>query len=399
MGKVPKVAYIIGFSAFFADMGYQGAIAILPIFLIFVLHVDFYIFGIIEAFIYGFGALFSYIGGKLSDIYGPKKISITGNSLIPLLSFTGFTYVPLFAVALFSSGWWMRNLRSPARRSLLAGNVEEDERTPAFGVLHGLDVGGGVVSIVILVILVLLHFTYRYLFLFSIIPLIISTLILVPVKENTVKPKPKKKSEENTREAKLIFEGILIGTLLFGFASYSMGFPIITISETYTGSLSLKIIAGVISYGIFLGISSLTGFLLSKKKQKNETSSLGIYGYMLWGAGTFGFAISLIYSLGLAGFYASMFITAIAFGFVETFEPSIVSKIRSSKSIGSSFGILSSSRSIGFFIANIVMGILYEFRPSYSYIYGGIISVAGGIVILIVLKLSKRTGIASKAEN
>ena len=78
--KAPKIAYFIGFSAFFADMGYQGAMAILPIFLIFVLKLNFYVFGIVEAFIFGFGALFSYIGGRLSERYGSKRIAVIGNN-------------------------------------------------------------------------------------------------------------------------------------------------------------------------------------------------------------------------------------------------------------------------------------------------------------------------------
>ncbi len=393
--KAPKISYYIGFSAFFADMGYQGAMAILPIFLIFVLKLDFFVFGVVEAFIFGFGALFSYMGGKLADKYGSKKITVFGNSLIPLLSFTAFSYIPFIAIPLFSFGWWMRNLRSPTRRSFLAENVDTGERTSAFGVLHGLDVGGGIVSIIILVILLLLHVSYKYLFFFSIFPLIISTIIIASVrgkKHTSVDNNGgNKNTEKKNTKGKFVFEGIIIGTMLFGFGSYTMGFPIITIAENPGNSLALRIMSGVISYGIFLGISSLTGFALSKRAIKNETLSLGLYGYILAGLGTLGFALSIIYSLGLPGFYASITVVAIAFGITETFEPSIISKIVSSDKMGSGMGILSSSRSIGFFIANIIMGALYEFRPSYSYTYAGFVSIIAGIIILIALNKERKT--------
>ncbi len=384
--KAPKISYYIGFSAFFADMGYQGAMAILPVFLIFVLKLNFFIFGLVEAFIFGFGALFSYMGGKLADKYGSKKITVFGNSLIPLLSFTAFSYIPFIAIPLFSFGWWMRNLRSPTRRSFLAENVDKENRTAAFGVLHGLDVGGGVLSIVILVILLLMHFSYKYLFFFSIFPLIISTIIIASVKgKKHIKTDNIKNVNKNKIKGKFVFEGIILGTMLFGFGSYAMGFPIITIAEGSGNSLSLRIIYGVISYGIFLGISSLTGFILSRKAIKNEVLSLGLYGYILAGLGTLGFAISIIYSLGLIGFYLSITIVAIAFGMAETFEPSIISKIANPDKMGSRMGILSSSRSIGFFIANIIMGALYELRPSYSYTYAGFVSIIAGIIILFAL--------------
>ncbi len=393
--KAPKISYYIGFSAFFADMGYQGAMAILPIFLIFVLKLNFFIFGLVEAFIFGFGALFSYIGGKLSDRYGSKKTTILGNSFIPLLSFTAFSYIPFIAIILFSSGWWMRNLRSPSRRAFLAENVDKKDRTSAFGVLHGLDVGGGILSIVILVVLLLLHFSYKYLFFFSIFPLIISTIIIAFIKGK----KPVKRNNKNINinknaiKGKSIFEGIIIGTMLFGFGSYAMGFPIITIAENSNNSMPLRIISGVISYGIFLGISSLTGFILSKKAIKNEVLSLGLYGYILAGLGTLAFAISIIYSLGIIGFYASIAVVSIAFGITETFEPSIISKIVNPDKMGSGMGILSSSRSIGFFIANIIMGTLYELKPSYSYEYAGVVSIIAGIIILYALYKEKNNNI------
>ena len=190
---------------------------------------------------------------------------------------------------------------------------------------------------------------------------------------------------------KFIFQGIIIGTMLFGFVSYTMGFPIITIAENPGSSLALRIISGVVSYGIFLGISSLTGFVLSKKAIKNETLSLGLYGYILAGLGTLGFALSIIYSLGLPGFYASIAVVAIAFGITETFEPSIISKIVNPDKMGSGMGILSSSRSMGFFIANIIMGALYELKPSYSYTYAGFVSIIAGIIILIALYKERKT--------
>ncbi len=376
-----KLPYYVGLSAFFADLGYQGAMAILPIFLIFALKLNFLEFGIVEAFIYGLGSLFSYIGGKLSDIYGSKKTWIFGNSLIPLLSFTAFTFIPLLSISLFSAGWWMRNLRSPARRAYLAENTDEKDRTKSFGILHGLDVGGGLFSIVVLIILVLYRFSYKILFLYSIIPLIISTLIIIPLKKNNNGVKKEKTS------MKAIFNGIIIATAFFGFSSYSMGFPIITVSESTSYGLYLRIATGVAIYGIFLGFSSLTGFILSRFKSKNEVLSLSVFGYILYGLGTFGFVLSIIYKLGLFGFYASAIILAIAFGFVETYEPSIISKL--GKLQGSSQGILSASRSLGFFVANIVMGALYSISSIYSYTYGAIVGIVAGIILIFAIYLSK----------
>jgi hypothetical protein len=73
--------------------------------------------------------------------------------LIPLLSLSALVVIPWEAVALFDLGWLSRNLRSPSRRVMLTQNVDEQHRSHAFGFLHGLDVGGGVLAALGLLIL------------------------------------------------------------------------------------------------------------------------------------------------------------------------------------------------------------------------------------------------------
>ncbi|MGC8624886.1 MAG: MFS transporter, partial [Phycisphaerae bacterium] len=111
---------LISLSACFADLGYQAVLAIFPLFLVINLHAAVWIFALATAISYGPGALFGLIGGRLGDRFGHKKVAIIGNLFIPLLSLTGLATAPISAVALFASGWWARNFRSPPRRSLLA---------------------------------------------------------------------------------------------------------------------------------------------------------------------------------------------------------------------------------------------------------------------------------------
>lgn len=85
---------MISFSAFFADLGYQAVIAGgYPLYLTVALGAPpVFVYGIAEALNYGVGSLFSYIGGRISDRFGRKRVAIVGgNSLIPILSFTGLS--------------------------------------------------------------------------------------------------------------------------------------------------------------------------------------------------------------------------------------------------------------------------------------------------------------------
>ena len=366
---------LISFSAFFADMGYQLVIAGLPYFLVLVLGAPVIIFGFAEALNYGIGSVFAYFGGRLADRYGYKKMSVLGNAFIPILSFTGFAIVPLEAVGTFATGWWMRNLRSPARRALFARSVSDENRSRSFGLLHGLDVGGGIVATILLMVMLFYHYEFKFIFLVTIVPLVISTILVLMTKDR--KRSSQSVENKNVRGRKIAFGSVLFATALFGFSFYSMGFPILTVSE-YTNSPIL----GVGTYTIFLAVSSMTGFALSKVIIKNEMRILGLLGYILAAIGSLGYVMSIIYSIGIPGFYASSAVLAIAVGFIETFEPTIITVLSASSSIGGGMGKLSSARSIGLFSGNLLMGGLYTFGAQYSYIYAVTVSlIAGGIIL------------------
>jgi hypothetical protein len=72
-----------------------------------------------------------------------------------------------------------------------------------------------------------------------------------------------------------------------------------------------------------------------------------------------------------------------AVGAIETFEPTIISFTSPKEKSAKSFGYLSSSRSIGLFTGNLLMGILYFFSPFYSYVYAFIVSMVAALIVYI----------------
>jgi len=72
--------------------------------------------------------------------------------------------------------------------------------------------------------------------------------------------------------------------MFFGFSQYSFGFPILTTTEI-TG----KDYLGVLAYGVFLGASSLFGYLFGRMKLR-EFESLAFLGYLIGAIGSLGFA-------------------------------------------------------------------------------------------------------------
>jgi amino acid transporter len=119
---------------------------------------------LIEGLNHGIGSIFAYFGGRHSDKFGSKRISIVGNSIFTLLPFTGFPVIYIGTGLLFSDGWWTRNFRSPSRRAMLVEPNDLENSSNAFGLLHGIDTAGGLIASLILILLV--YFGYEFMIIF-----------------------------------------------------------------------------------------------------------------------------------------------------------------------------------------------------------------------------------------
>lgn len=373
---------LISLSAFFSDLGYQSVLASLPVFMVLVLHAPVYIFGITVAISYGLGSVLGYLGGRLSDRYGRRRISIIGNALIPLLSLTGLSSGFYEAAALFSSGWLARNFRTPARRALLSDEITPKSRGRVFGFLNALDVGGGALSIILLILLTYLKVELRYIILITIIPISFATILLLFVKERrrvhhkrerTLKAEPYRNNRSNNGA----YIGVIIATSLFGFSLYSLGFPILTIAQS-TSSNAL----GFGSYLIFLIASALFGFYIGSRRLR-IINTLGILGYILSAAGTLLLALSYLYGLGAVAMYISILIIGMAVGTIDTLEPALITQLVPRSRVGKGMGSITAARGLGLFVGNIIMGVLYYYSPFYSYSYATIVALAGGAILLI----------------
>jgi MFS family permease len=386
--SLPVNVWYISLSAFFADFGYQAVIVGFPLFIVLILKAPVYYYGIAEALNYGVGSLFAYYGGRLASRYGSRKIAIVGNSLIPILSFTGFAGTVYEAVAIFAGGWWARNFRSPARRTLMSESVSEGNRSRAYGLLHGLDVGGGILATLVFISMVSLGYPFRTVFIITIIPIVVSTFMLIRVKPGVVQGR---KSDVGKSQRRSFFSGVIVSSALFGFGYYSMGFLVLTVAL-----VTSKILLGALTYTIFLAVSASVGFLMSRVKLKREALPLGLLGYILAGIGALLYALSLIEKLPLASFYLSTVVIGLGTGFTEVFEPTIISKV--SENIGRGMGWLTASRSAGLFAANIIMGFLYFVDPAYSYLYAFSVAIIAGLIVIVTGRTYDRELLAEPQE-
>jgi MFS family permease len=382
---------LLSLSAFFADLGYQGVTALYPLFRVLELHQSPFVYGLFTGLGFGIGSLFAFLGGRLGDRLPKKPIIILGNLGILLLALSGTPTTPWVSGLLFMAGWWFRYLRTPPRRALLAQVAAPDYRTKVFGFLHVLDIGGGMFSIVAAIILLLLHVSVGHIIAFAAIPLTISTLALLPVGKSKLYPVEEKpqETEANVQDAayrkrqQRMFIAILAAASLYGFSFYNLGFPVLSAT-----TISEAMVAGLVTYGLYLGISAISGWLLGLANMKG-LRPLWRWGFLPSSLASFIIAFNAHLNGGAWAFYPGVAILGLGMGAVETYEPALTASLRTTRDISTGMGWLSVARSIGQFGSNFIMGVLFVVGESYAYLFAACAALLAAIILAVTESLSK----------
>ncbi|MHB8452399.1 MAG: MFS transporter [Mycobacteriales bacterium] len=343
--------WAISLSAFFADLGYQAVLAGFPLFLVITLRQPVWEFGVASALSYGVGAAFAWVGGRIGDRVGHRRLALAGNAVIPLLCLSALVTNPVWAIGLLCVGWWARNLRSPSRRVMLTEAVpDEVDRSAAFGFLHALDVGGGALAGVYLLVALYLHVAFRWVFLATVVPLALSTFALSRAGIGA-RPLPRPSSSAAPSDDSPVPPGartLLAAAALYGFTYYSVGFPVLTVAQS-----SGRPLAGISAFLVLQGVSAATGYLFGGRLGRGPAAQfarLGLLGYLGAAVGASLLAVGYAEHLGLATLLAGVAVIGFALGIVETLEPAAMSVLRQGGRAGSGFGALSAARSAGTFI-------------------------------------------------
>ena len=385
----------IAFSAFFADLGYQTVVTGLPIFLVLSLGAPVWAYGVASAIAYGPGAFVTYVGGRVSDRVGRKRIAVLGNLLIPLLAFAGLATSAATAIALFCGGMWARNFRRGPRRAIVSEVTPPEQRTRAFALLSALDEAGGMVAAAIVVGLLALRIPLGHIFLFAVLPLLASTAFLASVRaggrQMSDPPTVKKPIVPGT--GLRLYRGIMIAACLFGFSAYSVGFPILTVAQgTHSDAL------GVLTYIVFQGAMVLSSLAIGTRKRAGA-GALGLLGYVVAAAASLGLAVAYTQHVDVFGFYAAAAALGLGMGVVETLEPTIISRVTPASTVGGGMGSLGAARSFGLLIGNLSMSLLYQVGPEYAYAYAALGAVAAAVVVLVWSRERPQAPAADAAQS
>lgn len=386
--------WAISLSACFADLGYQAVLAGFPLFLVVTLHQPVWEYGLASALSYGGGALCALAGGRIGDRIGHRTVALAGNSLIPLLSLCALVVSPAWAIGLLTGGWWARNLRSPSRRVMLVEAVPEvTHRSSAFGFLHGLDVGGGALAGAYVLVALIAHVPFRWIFLGTAIPLVLSTASLSrarvggrPVPEKPTLPTAPASEPASEPVSEPVSEpppgarALLTAAALYGFTAYSVGFPVLAVAQG-----SGRLVTGIGAFLVLQATSAATGFVLGGRlgtTVDEQFARLGLLGYGGAALGAAVIAAGYGAHLGLGVLFAGVVVIGCALGVVETLEPTTMSVLRPGTQAGRGMGALSAARSVGSFVGNLMMGLLYGVGVAVAFGYAAVLAAVAGIIVL-----------------
>jgi len=174
---------------------------------------------------------------------------------------------------------------------------------------------------------------------------------------------------------------LLAAAALYGFTFYSVGFPVLTVAQG-----SGRLVDGLGAFLLLQATSAATGYILGGRLGQGPASQftrLGLLGYLGAAVGAGLMAAGYGAHLGLAVLYLGVTVIGFSLGIVETLEPTAMSVFRTGAGAGRGMGALSAARSIGTFVANLAMGLLYGLGASYAYGYAAVLATAAGIVVLV----------------
>ena len=385
--------WAVSLSAFFSDTGYQAVWAGFPLFLVLDLHQPVWEFGLASAIAYGGGTLFAWLGALLGDRIGHRRVAIGGNALIPLLSLSALGANPSVAIGLLCAGWWARNFRTPSRRVMLVQAVpNEGDRNSVFGFLHALDIGGGALAGVYVLIAVVEHVEFSWIFLGSIVPLAVATFSLTRCTTGRPGRRQAPASGPGSSGAQVPrlpgAAPLLAASALFGFTYYSIGFPILTTAQN-SGSEAF----GIGAFLLFNAVSAATGYVVAPRLGNGIAErfrDLGFLGYFLSVLGAVLLAVGYAAHLTVVVLLVGVAALGFSLGIVTTVEPSLMSVLRPGRQAGRGFGALSAARSVGLFLGNLIMGLLYGLGADWAYGYAAIMGIASVAIVLGAIPVARQ---------
>jgi len=362
----------------FTDISSEMVYPLVPLFLSGTLHAPAAVIGLIEGFAEATASLFKWISGALSDRWGKRKpFCLAGYGLAaltkPLLAAASAWPLVLCARILDRFG---KGLRGSPRDALIADSTPADLRGRAFGFHRSGDSIGAVCGpLLALVWLSLFHGNLRTAFLIAFVPGVLSTLLILPVRERTMAPSTRPLlsfGAASTNPALRRFLGI---TLVFSLGNSSDMFLILRAKQLGASSATAVLLFALCNF-----LNVLSSYPAGIVSDRLGRRSMLVCGFFLFSAIYLGFAV--------AGSYAVLWLLFAAYGvylgLTDGVTKALITDLTSTEERAGALGLQAALTGMGALPASIVAGLLWQrIGPSATFVYGAATAGIAGILMLV----------------
>ena len=368
---------LLGLVSFINDISSDMIFAVMPLFIASLGGA-----GIAVGLIGGLGDSISGIlkvfSGYWSDKFGRRKPFVFWGYFISSVAKLLFPFIktwPALAV-LVPIERTGKGLRTAPRDAVIANSTLPSSKGKAFGIHRALDTSGAFLGA--LGAFVLFWFLKLELKTILFIAAIIAFFALFPlifVKEKTTTPQTLS-LRINLKNLPLNFKRYLVAQTLFALGNFTYMFFVLKSKIVFDGIFSLRFAVALpillyVWFNIIYALSSIPAGIISDKIGRKKTLILG---YCVYSFTCFGFIFSN--SLGLFMILFAMY--GLSFGLIEGTGRAFASDFVTGDLAGTALGTFHTCISLAVLPAGIIAGILWNFNPNFTFIYGttlGILSI------------------------
>jgi MFS family permease len=351
---------------------------LVPLFLSGTLGAPASIVGVVEGFAESTASIFKWVFGVLSDRLGRRKpFCLLGYGLAactkPLLAAAAAWPLVLCARVLDRFG---KGLRGSPRDALIADSTPAELRGRAFGFHRSGDSIGAVCGPLLAILLLsVLHGNYRAAFLIAFVPGLLSTLLLLPVRERKAEAKPRPLFSWAVAGKNPPLRRFMLITLLFALGNSSDMFLILRAKQLGAGSTTAVLLFAT---GNLLSVLSSYGAgILSDRMGRRGILASGFFLF----AGIY-LAFGLVRSVAVLWILYPAY--GLYLGMTDGVSRAHVVDLVSPEDRGSALGLQAAVTGLSALPASVAAGLLWQWiGPGAAFIYGAITAAIAGLSMLL----------------
>jgi MFS family permease len=387
IGGISRNVFLLSGVSLLTDLSSEMIYPLVPLFLRTVLNAPVPIIGLIEGIAESTAGLFKFLSGALSDRWGRRKPLVLGGYGLAALTkpLLALAYAWPLVLAARVLDRFSKGVRASPRDAILAGSTPPELRGRAFGFHRSADSIGAVLGpLTALLILAVLHENYRTAFLIAFIPGLLSTFLVLPVRDVVTERRIGSIVSFRVRGAHPALRRFLLVTVLFSIGNSSDMFLILRANQLGgSGATAVLLFAVCNTLNV---ISSYPAGIISDRLGRKRVLAAGFT------------LFAIVYSgFGLAGAVRPLWllfaIYGVYLGLTEGISKAYIVDLVPTSERGAALGLQAMLISICTLPASALAGWFWQaLGPPAPFYYGAIMAAVSVILLLVPAACSKPAG-------